>query len=288
MARRYPLLTFFLLAYGFAWPFAFAIALLGAPIETSCAAALGPLVAAIITQRWSGEGRPAFRWHCGWRRTLLACAVCAGLTLLAFVALPAVLLSEDPRKLNWGVLIAAGSYNWSTLLGGPLGEEPGWRGYALPRLQERFGALRGSLLLGVLWTCWHLPLFASDAWPHPTLSLYLPLVMSLTMILSFGTNMARFAVIPAILGHAVFNSVGTYIGGLFATEPMSAENAFWKGFGAVMKWVGVRPFGMGPIQVIVSSGIAVALAIVIGTGGRLARPSSANRPELPESSWRAC
>jgi membrane protease YdiL (CAAX protease family) len=274
MARRFPLLTFFLLACGLAWPFAIAIALFGAPPETSFAAALGPAVAAIIVHRWSGQSGPAFRWHSGWSRTLLASVLCAGLTLLAFVAIPAVLLSEDPRKLNWGVLIAAGSYNWSTLFGGPLGEEPGWRGYALPRLEARFGALRGSLLLGALWTCWHLPGFLSNAWPHPPFSLYVPLLMSVTMFLSFGTNVARFAVIPAILGHAVFNSVGTYIGGLFANEPMSAQNAFWKGFGALMKWLGLGPFAMGPNPVIVACGITIALATILATRGRLARPRS--------------
>jgi membrane protease YdiL (CAAX protease family) len=272
VARRYPLLTFFVLAYGLSWPFGFAIALFGAPLETSFVAALGPLVAAIITQRWSGESGPAFRWHSGRGRTLLGSVVCAGLTLLTFVALPAVLLSEDARRLNWGVLIAAGSYNWSTLLGGPLGEEPGWRGYALPRLQAIFGVLGGSLLLGVLWTCWHLPLFASDAWPHPPFWFYLPLLMSMTMILSFGTNLARFAVIPAILGHAVFNSMNTYIAGLFASEPMSAQNALWKGFGALMRWAGASPFGISPNTVILSCGTVVALAIVLCTGGRLARP----------------
>jgi hypothetical protein len=47
--------------------------------------------------------------------------------------------------------------------GGPLGEEPGWRGFALPRMQARDGALRGTLLLGVLWTFWHLPDFLTSA-----------------------------------------------------------------------------------------------------------------------------
>lgn len=43
--------------------------------------------------------------------------------------------------------------------GGPLGEEPGWRGFALPRLQQRFGPLVGTFVLAIFWALWHLPLF---------------------------------------------------------------------------------------------------------------------------------
>lgn len=51
-----------------------------------------------------------------------------------------------------------------------LAEEPGWRDFALPRLQTRFGPLAGTLVLGPLWGLWHLPLFFSEwgNWPHWT------------------------------------------------------------------------------------------------------------------------
>lgn len=284
MARRRPLVTFFLLAYALSWPFAFAISIFGAPLETSAILAFAPMVAALITHHLSGESGPAFRWTSTVPRTILVSILCVALVWLAFIIVPALLLSQDPRRLNWTVFFAAQSYNWSTLLGGPFGEEPGWRGYALPRMQSRFGPLRGTLLLGLLWTCWHLPLFVSDKWPHPPFYIYLPLVLSLTVLLSFSTNQARYAVIPAILGHAAFNSTGTYFAGLFAQESMSADNAFWAAITTLMKRLGLPPMHMSPNALIVACGIAVALAIILATRGRLAStratlPACQNKPK---------
>ncbi|MDQ3680926.1 MAG: CPBP family intramembrane metalloprotease [Actinomycetota bacterium] len=52
------------------------------------------------------------------------------------------------------------------LFTGPFQEELGWRGFALPRLLDRWSSRRASLVLGTAWACWHLPLYAIDAGGH--------------------------------------------------------------------------------------------------------------------------
>ncbi len=56
------------------------------------------------------------------------------------------------------------------LLAGSLGEELGWRGFALPRLQSRYGVLWASILIGVIWSTWHLwPVITPGGFAHLTL-----------------------------------------------------------------------------------------------------------------------
>jgi membrane protease YdiL (CAAX protease family) len=67
------------------------------------------------------------------------------------------------------------------LLYGPLGEEPGWRGFALPRLLDRIGARSAALLLGLVWGLWHLPLFVVFGTNQQHVLAYLPVPPAVTV-----------------------------------------------------------------------------------------------------------
>jgi uncharacterized protein len=89
------------------------------------------------------------------------------------------------------------------------GEEIGWRGYALPRLAERWGLARASLLLGVVWAVWHLPLFfvrGADTFGQPFL-VYLLQVTALSVAFAwlYG-NVHGSLLLPMVLHAAINNS----------------------------------------------------------------------------------
>ena len=88
-----------------------------------------------------------------------------------------------------------------------LGEEIGWRGFALPRFQEILGSLGGSIANGVFWALWHLPLFfmpGSSQYGHSVLLfIYLLTCWSITMAVFVGKSQG--SVIPAILFHVAVN-----------------------------------------------------------------------------------
>lgn len=83
-----------------------------------------------------------------------------------------------------------GVYNYSTLLGGPLFEEPGWRGFALPRLEARFGAVPAGLFLGAIGATWHLPFFWYPGWSDVPIWIYFLILIGNSLLLTFATNQA--------------------------------------------------------------------------------------------------
>jgi membrane protease YdiL (CAAX protease family) len=88
------------------------------------------------------------------------------------------------------------------------GEEIGWRGYALPRLAERFGLARASLLLGLIWACWHLPQFfirEGDSYGQPFL-VFLLGVPALSVALAWLYARTNGSLLLTMLLHAAWNN----------------------------------------------------------------------------------
>ncbi len=87
-----------------------------------------------------------------------------------------------------------------------LGEEIGWRGFAMPRLVARLGWVGGTLVLGVLWASWHLPMFlVPGSSQHGTsFSGYLVVVVSWTFLMAFLWSRTRSLLAPMIF-HGALN-----------------------------------------------------------------------------------
>jgi CAAX protease family protein len=260
------LVLFFTLAYVISWLVFLPIILWHAPIQLIAVASFGPTLAALTTQRLSTGDYRAFAFHWMKPSTLVAAVAGAVLIVLAYVVFPALVLG-DPRTLNWSILASLAVYNYSTLLGGPLGEEPGWRGYALPRLEARFGAVRAAVLLGILWTGWHLPLFLIAGWESLPLWSYGLVLIGVSIIMTWSANLARFSVLPAIVIHAAFNTVTRFLNGLF---------------------IGSQPRASLPFELVFPvSGLLVALLFIALTRGRLSYHGDAHSFEVPIAAQQA-
>ena len=95
------------------------------------------------------------------------------------------------------------------VIGGPLGEEPGWRGFALPRLQAQLGPLAATLLLGVLWAGWHFPQFLMPEWADQnggvtaeSVSVFVATVMAICVIMTWIFNHTRGSILLVMIAHS--------------------------------------------------------------------------------------
>jgi membrane protease YdiL (CAAX protease family) len=138
------------------------------------------------------------------------------------IAIVYIALGNQPAGLRAGwtvpVLLLQVFYQFFS---GPFSEEAGWRGFALPRLEAKYNALVSSLILGVVWTFWHLPLFyvpgqAQMSIPMP---IYLLLCVSVTTYLTWLYNNTRGSLVITVLGHWAFNLTGTLITGPLSLMP---------------------------------------------------------------------
>jgi len=163
--RRHPLIAFFALAYALSWwPWLWTA--LDPQNAPSTILPPGPLLAALIvlalTGGWAairGFLKRIVQWNVGLRWYALVLALPAAITLGA-VAINLQLGATMAVQFSGWIDLATRFLFVLVFIG--LGEEPAWRGFALPRLMDGRSALVASLILGVLHIVWHLPLLGVE------------------------------------------------------------------------------------------------------------------------------
>jgi uncharacterized protein len=162
------------------------------------------------------------RWRIGWQWYLAAASL--GLAPLG-VALVYIALGHPPAGPQPG--LSAGTYLillLQTLLAGPLAEETGWRGFALPRMQARWGALKASLLLGGLWAFWHVPQYLVGGGGMIPFPIFLPLCLALSVLFAWVFNNTRGSLVATTLMHFSFNYAGAHLAGHLGLVPPMVIN----------------------------------------------------------------
>ncbi len=213
--RRHPLATFFLLAYAFSW-WPWPLYALG--LAPGYIIGVGPFLAALLVlaitrgkKGMVGLLRAMVRWRVGpaWYAAalLLPIGVALGATALNVLLLGAP--APTSAELGaWPNLIP--TYLLLLLIPGIGGawEEPGWRGYALPKLQDGRSALSASLIIGLVWAFWHLPLMVTGAIPWSDLAY----IVVQSVVYAWLFNSTGGSVLIVMLFHTMNNVIS---GGFF-------------------------------------------------------------------------
>lgn len=190
----------------------------------------GPMLSALILTALSG-GWPAVKallgrlvqWRVGWRWYAIALGIPVAIGLVA-VGLTTLAGVPAPTAAEWA--------SWSSLFlalpiriffSGPFGEELGWRGFALPRLQAKFAPLTATLILGVMGAIWHVPLIfiGQNQWPD------LLLILAGYLLMSWVYNGTNGSVLLALLFHGVTNTMGGAFFNRMYSEADAVQFSIW-------------------------------------------------------------
>jgi membrane protease YdiL (CAAX protease family) len=228
LVQAHPLVAYFVITYALSWSY-WAI-VLGVLKKDSMwwflPGAFAPFIAAVIVTGLA-QGRQGLRayfrrfvlWRVGVRWYLFALVALP--LLIALLGLP---FRDGSEGVTGTFVQVAGTYVayvvFLSLLGGGQ-EEPGWRGFALPRLQVRYGPLLGTVVLGLLWGVWHLPLFvlvadynsSGTGWAGIALTFAAFVVggaVGQSLLLTWLFNHTKGSVLLAILAHGSLNTAQAF------------------------------------------------------------------------------
>ena len=257
--RRHPLVVFFVLAYALSWwPWIlYAFDLSPLPIV-----GFGPFLAAIVvlavTRGKAGVMallRRMVRWRVSpvWYAVALLLPVAITVAATVLNVLFGAQAPSSAELSGWTGLVP-GFFVLLLVPGfGGAWEEPGWRGYALPRLQVGRSALLASLILGLLWAFWHLPLMVVGEvnWSD------IVLVIAASVVFAWVFNSASGSVLIAMVMHAMNNTIsGSFFGPMFSGADSVRES-----------WL------------LAALWVAVAIVVVVATGPeQLSRKNSKQEP----------
>ena len=175
----------------------------------------GPTLAAVCVV-WLFEGRAALKL---WLRRCLSNHLHPVWYAAAFLGPPLAMLAALGLHAALGGTVGAFTANGhlglalvqfglTFFVGGPLGEEFGWRGYALPQLARRWGWRWASLAVGAIWALWHLPLFfiPGMAQAQMPMALFMASSVALSVLMSRLSVIAGFSILPAMVLHWSINT----------------------------------------------------------------------------------
>jgi uncharacterized protein len=263
LLARYPLVSFFGMAYAFSWivwapwvlgedganvlPAALSVPSASARLLLAGGILAGPTLSAFIMTATT-EGREGVRrllgrlvlWRVGFRWYLFALLgvpliMILG-TMVYSMSLPNLAALGGPSYL----LSYLASFALVTVLGGPLLEEIGWRGFALPRMERLQGPFLASVILGVMWALWHLPEFLVPSWAASSggggivgIAMFTLTAITFTIVISWVFNNTRASVLLAILVHSSIDTFTLPLAAIFPAWAIASALPLMIGFGVV-------------------------------------------------------
>ena len=284
--RRHPLLSFFVLANLLSWlawlpyilsenglgiwNYRFSDALGSSQlIGVLPGAYLGPIASALFVTAVA-DGRPGLR---RWVRRMWRWRVRWHWYAITLLGVPAAMLATGyvytGGQVSTPSMMVVAAYVPGLImqmLTTGLAEEPGWRDFALPRLQRRFGPLAGTMVLGPMWALWHMPLFFSDwgGWPdaHWTNAVYFTVFcVAFNVVMTWVFNRTGESLPLAMLLHVSVNNFASIVWSeVFPTIELAEMH-----------------------QALAAGAVVAAVLVLLGTRGRLGYSMPHERPAWPRA-----
>ena len=280
---RHPLVFFFLLSFVFSWVYWGLWKALQLPDSLFVVGAAGPTLSAFIVLAIT-SGMPAVlrllrsyvHWRVGVQWYLVSLIGVPVLMFLSFMVVPGSL--ADFAAPDWSFIPFYVSQFAFTLFippRGPLLEEGGWRGFALPRLQRLHGPLVGTLILGALWALWHGPFYFGP------LSLTGPDATFLSTGIAFVAFLIGATGVSVVMTWVFNNTGGSVLMAILLHAAIDVALAFAVLFPSAKTDLSPSSFGTLGIAIVFS---IAALVIIIATRGHLSYQRYQREVELPAKS----